>query len=198
MAGKLVTGIANWTILDVTDTSGTKALTQAEAESHVIKATGTLVGNLTITIPDVDAPEGTMWMIRNLTSGGFTTTVKTVSGTGQLVTQGQNLLLISDGTNLDTFTTDFREMVRGNKGTAPVTLTQNYSTADPTLAAYTPDDESGAYTGIDNLQGGTVYATNANLTALKDAYENLRGLTEDLAQFVNSIVDDEQAFGLKG
>lgn len=36
------------------------------------------------------------------------------------------------------------------------------------------DDESSAYTGIDNAQGGSVYATVADLNALRVAYEDLR------------------------
>ena len=79
----------------------------------------------------------------------------------------------------------------------PAALTQTYSTADRTLSAYTADNESGAYTGIDNLQAGTVYATVADLNALRVAYENLRAFTEDLAQHHNAVVDDLQAYGLE-
>lgn len=49
-----------------------------------------------------------------------------------------------------------------------------------TLNAYTTDAESGAYTGIDNAQAGTVYATVADLNALRTAYENLRAMVDDL------------------
>lgn len=76
-------------------------------------------------------------------------------------------------------------------------LTQTYATADRTLSAYTADNESAAYTGIDNAQAGTVYAQLADLNNLRTAYENLRALTEDLAQFVNAVVDDLQAYGLE-
>lgn len=76
-------------------------------------------------------------------------------------------------------------------------LTQTYSTADRTLSAYTPDAESSAYTGIDNAQGGSVYATLADLNALRVAVENLRAFTEDGVQFLNAMVDDMQAYGLE-
>jgi len=46
--------------------------------------------------------------------------------------------------------------------------------------AYTADNESGAYTGIDNLQVGSVYAQLTDLNALRVAYENLRVAYEDL------------------
>ena len=55
--------------------------------------------------------------------------------------------------------------------------------ADDTLSAYTSDDESASYTGIDNAQGGAVYATVADLNALRTAYENLRAFAEDLASY---------------
>lgn len=78
----------------------------------------------------------------------------------------------------------------------PSAYTQTYSTADKTLGAYTADDESAAYTGIDNAQAGTVYAQVADVNALRVAYENLRAFVEDLAAFSNSQVDDLQSLGL--
>lgn len=90
----------------------------------------------------------------------------------------------------------------GFYGTAPVAqpaaFTQTYSTADRTLGAYTPDSESGAYTGIDNLQAGTPYAQLTDLNALRVAYENVRAFVEDIAQMLNALVDDHQALGLAG
>lgn len=80
--------------------------------------------------------------------------------------------------------------------TRPAAYTQSYATADHTLAAYTPDAESSAYTGQNNAQPGAVYATVADLNALRTAYENLRVFSEDLAQLVNAAVDDLQALGL--
>lgn len=79
----------------------------------------------------------------------------------------------------------------------PSALTQSYSTASRTHAAYTADNESGAYTGVDNLEAGTVYATVADLNALRVAYENLRAHHESTAQFVNTLADDLQANGLE-
>jgi len=76
--------------------------------------------------------------------------------------------------------------------------TQTYSTADRTLSAYTADNESGAYTGIDNAQAGSVYATLTDLNALRTAYENLRAFVEDIAGMLNSTVDDLQALNLVG
>jgi hypothetical protein len=49
-----------------------------------------------------------------------------------------------------------------------------------TLAAYTSDGQGSAYTGIDNAQAGTVYATVADLNQLRVAYETLRASYDDL------------------
>ena len=89
----------------------------------------------------------------------------------------------------------------GFYGTAPASqpaaLTQTYSTSDRTLSAYTADDESSAYTGIDNAQAGVVYAQVSDLNALRTAYENLRAFVEDGIQFLNALTDDMQLNGLE-
>lgn len=54
------------------------------------------------------------------------------------------------------------------------------TTIQQILAAYTTDSESIAYTGIDNAQVGTVYATVADLNLLRAAYETLRASYDDL------------------
>jgi len=84
-----------------------------------------------------------------------------------------------------------------NPGRVPWTAlnsyTQAYSTADRTISAYTADSESSTYTGIDNAQGGSVYAQLADLNALRTAYENLRALAEDTTQALNAVIDDLQS-----
>lgn len=108
----------------------------------------------------------------------------------------------ASGTTLQTLATvaEFGPATIGFYGVTPVArpaaYTQTYSTADRTLAAYTADNESAAYTGIDNAQVGTVYAQLTDLNALRTAYENLRAFVEDLAQHHNSVLDDLQAVGL--
>lgn len=77
----------------------------------------------------------------------------------------------------------------------PSAYTQTFSTADKTLGAYTADNEGSAYSGIDNLQGGSVYAQVADLNALRTAYENLRAFVEDGIQFMNAMCDDLQSEG---
>lgn len=63
--------------------------------------------------------------------------------------------------------------------------------AKQVMNPYTSDDESAAYSGIDNAQGGLVYAKHADISALRAAYENLRVYVEEA---VNKI----QVYGLLG
>lgn len=87
-------------------------------------------------------------------------------------------------------------------GGAPVAkaaaYTQTFATTSRTMNAYTADDESAAYTGVDNTQVGSVYATVADLNALRVAVENLRASHENRQQVINSVVDDLQALNLVG
>lgn len=79
--------------------------------------------------------------------------------------------------------------------TPAATFVQGYATASATTGAYTPDDESAAYTGIASGVGGTPYAQLTDLNALRTAVENLRALSEDQAQMLNALIDFLQARG---
>lgn len=115
------------------------------------------------------------------------------------ITDGQNIVCGStSGNKVGTATTQKIGFWNAAPVVRPSAYTQTYSTADKTLGAYTADDESAAYTGIDNAQAGTVYATVANLNALRTAYENLRLFCEDAVKMLNSVVDDGQAIGIWG
>lgn len=71
-------------------------LTAAEARAGALKFTGALTGNINVIVPG--GPQ--QWAVYNSTSGSYTLTVKTASGTGFAVTQGGAFLVIADGTNV--------------------------------------------------------------------------------------------------
>lgn len=100
------------------------------------------------------------------------------------------------GTKLGTATTEKIGFWNATPVVRPSAWTQTFATADKTISAYTSDPESSAYTGIDNLQAGAVYATVADLNALRVAYENLRAMAEDVQQGLNALIDDMQTIGL--
>jgi len=65
-------------------TGGVRVLTTAEATKSVIVLSGALVANQQIVLPN----QYRRWLIVNTTTGAFTTTVKTASGSGVNVPQG--------------------------------------------------------------------------------------------------------------
>lgn len=109
---------------------------------------------------------------------------------------GAFVLGTSSGTKIGTATNQKIGFWNKTPIVQPSAYTQTYSTADKTIGAYTPDDESGAYTGIDNAQGATPYAQVSEMNELRVAYENLRAFVEDGIQALNSVIDDLQATGL--
>lgn len=80
----------------------------------------------------------------------------------------------------------------------PNSYTQTFSTASRTMNSYTADNESVAYTGIDNAQVGSVYAQLADLNALRVAVENLRATVENRQEVLNAVIDDHQSIGFFG
>jgi hypothetical protein len=101
MGGVITTGLVKGSKLTLSVAgSANVALTTDQAQNAVHEYTGALTGNINVTIPDAVATGGAKWTIFNNTTGLFTLTVKTVSGTGVVVQQGQKAELYSDATNL--------------------------------------------------------------------------------------------------
>jgi len=67
-----------------------------EAKNAIVTCTGLLTGSINLIVPN----EARKYVIYNNTTGAFTLTVKTVSGTGIAVAQTETALLYSDGTNI--------------------------------------------------------------------------------------------------
>lgn len=70
--------------------------TLGDWHNHVLRLTGTLTANSVVNLP---AREKT-YLVYNATTGSYTLTVKTTSGTGVVVAQGAWALLVCDGTNI--------------------------------------------------------------------------------------------------
>lgn len=76
--------------------TGTYVATLAESRYAVTKLTGSLSGNRDYVIPTRDK----LYIIHNATTGAFTVTVKTASGTGVIVEQGFKAIVYCDGVNV--------------------------------------------------------------------------------------------------
>jgi hypothetical protein len=95
--------IAGYQSLAVNATTGlTLAFTDgaiSTGKNAVINLTGTLSGNVNVTVPD--AIEKTYLVNNQVTMGTFTLTFKTTSGTGIKLAQGNRYVLYADGTNVN-------------------------------------------------------------------------------------------------
>lgn len=72
-------------------------LTTTEAQHAVLKLTGVLTANIQVIVPS----KSKQWSVYNSTSGSYTLTVKTASGSGVAVAQGSSVPLYCDGTNVN-------------------------------------------------------------------------------------------------
>lgn len=100
------------------------------------------------------------------------------------------LATVVTGTSTVTSVTDERIAFAAIGAATGLTLVQTYATTGTTLAAYTPDDESAAYTGAADSE-----AKLADLNALRTAVENLRASHESLLKCFNALVDALQTRG---
>ncbi|MDE3023319.1 MAG: hypothetical protein KGI54_15970 [Pseudomonadota bacterium] len=64
--------------------------------NEIINLTGAITANINVIVPAVAG----LWTFKNGTTGAFTLTVKTTSGTGVVLTQGYTAILYCDGTNV--------------------------------------------------------------------------------------------------
>ena len=71
-------------------------LTATQAGNAVFVFTGTLTTNTTVFFPNA----AKTFVVANRTTGAYTLTISTLSGTGVVVDQGYNAELVSDGTNV--------------------------------------------------------------------------------------------------
>ena len=97
----------------------------SNGKNQVIKLTGTITSNVDVIVPN-DATSGTppqkTYIVENATTGAFTVTFKTQSGTGATwsATNKGKKILYSDGTNIVDVTADLGEI-----STGPITATGN-------------------------------------------------------------------------
>jgi len=96
----------------------------SNGKNQVLKLTGTITGNVNVTIPD--SIEKT-YLVENATTGAFTVTFKTTSGTGATwsATDKGYKILYSDGTNVVDITADLGDITAGDVTSGGITATGN-------------------------------------------------------------------------
>jgi microcystin-dependent protein len=201
----------------IATTSGTVTLTNVDytndqAKKRVIRCTGTLVGNLTIVIPNA----AKTYLLINATAGAFTVSLKTSAGTAKTVTQSTSAELYCDGSDNVTFITPMANPTTGAPASASggaassisVTPTGNLSSTDAQAAfaeLQTDIDNrqplSAELTAIDAVTPtkGTIYAGNGSAPAalavgadytspLADASQST-GLRYAFVQPIGAVID---------
>lgn len=110
-AGSVVTGYTDerdhvgpvdgmYTVAGLTNANVT--LTAPQGGARILKATGTLTGNVNIVVPlNVH-----MWVLDNSTTGAFTLTFIGATGSGVVVGSGKHCIAYADGTNVNRVTAD--------------------------------------------------------------------------------------------
>lgn len=109
----------------VTMTSANVTLTPLQYGKPIIVITGTLTANLNLIFPAIVNE----WTVINRTTGAFTITCKTASGTGPVVNTAA--LIVGDGTNIQSAVNDAISLLGENVAHAA-------GTADALTAAFTP------------------------------------------------------------
>ncbi|MFM0060629.1 hypothetical protein PQR64_33900 [Paraburkholderia phytofirmans] len=131
-------------------------LTSVQAGNSILVFTGALTANIAVIVP---ASSKTM-IVENLTSGAFSLTVKTASGTGVAVTQGKTQELFCDGTNVLLSSSDFVNVALTGTPTAPTPPIGDNSTKISTTAFVQQNGRNVA--GVIPLSAATTL-TNANV-----------------------------------
>jgi len=96
----------------------------SNGKNQVLRLTGTITTNVNVVIPD--SIEKT-YLVENATSGAFTVTFKTTSGTGATwsTTDKGYKILYSDGTNIVDITADLGDITAGDITSGAITATGN-------------------------------------------------------------------------
>jgi hypothetical protein len=129
-------------------TNANVTLTAPQAAKEIITLSGTLTGNVQIIFP----PWEDQWLIANNTSGAFTITCKTASGTGVSVPQGVTTVIYGDGTNIDLVGSS----ISSNTGSVANTLALRDGSAGLTAASFNSTSDRRLKKNIRRIRGGSL------------------------------------------
>ena len=127
----------------------------SNGKNQVLKLTGTISGNVSVTIPD--SIEKT-YNVENSTSGAHTVTFKTTSGTGVTwsATDKGKKILYSDGTNIEEGVTSTGSLITGDITTNTIYTSNLTVTNNTNVSGITISDNVTAANNITTTAGNMV------------------------------------------
>ena len=127
----------------------------SNGKNQVLKLTGTISGNVDVTIPD--SIEKT-YIVENATSGAHTVTFKTTSGTGVTwsATDKGKKILYSDGTNIEEGVTSTGSLITGDITTNTIYTSNLTVTNNTNVSGITISDNVTAANNITTTAGNMV------------------------------------------
>ena len=160
------TGGAGWTSLafegsqSISVTSADVTLTQLQSAYPILIISGAQTAARNLIFPAIVGE----WIVQNNTTGAFTLTAKTASGTGVTLTQGQSTYVYGDGTNI--YFADSAKVASFNGRVGTVTLN---ATDVTTALGYIPvnkagDTMSGSLTNSSGFVGPLTGNVTGNVT----------------------------------
>lgn len=185
--GQAVNSVFDFISINVAGT-GDYTLSGAELNRIAYEFTGVLTGNRNIIVP---ASVQQYW-VDNQTTGAFTLTVKTASGTGIAVSQGSRTILYCDGTdvvNAETILVNLPAIVQGDilyGASAGVLATLAKDASATRYLSNTGSSNNPAWAQIDLTNGVTGDLPFANLA--QGSGFSVLGVTASLTADVASIV----------
>lgn len=142
-----------------------------ESRSAMLELTGTLTGNRDVYIPAVSKS----YIVRNNTSGAYSSTVRVAGGTGYAIPQGEAHLIYCDSVSVREVRgptqTQFTSISTTNITGVNVSVTGNIS-----AAVVSATNIIGSAVSATTITGGTVSASNINVGATVSA-THLQGQT---------------------
>jgi hypothetical protein len=176
----------------VASSGGTVTLIPTQYGTPILLLTGALVSNATYVVPN-----NGWWVVSNRTTGAFTATVRTNTGSGVLIDQGYTAIVIADGTNVVFAQNDFNSItLLGNCIAVTQALSDNSNRLATTafvqaqLALYLP------LTGGEIT--GSLVVDNTFAAVSTSVLFTSSSATINLPQFVFNGTDTSMAFNASG
>ena len=165
----------------------TVTLSDSESSFAIIEFQGTLSGNIDVKTASNDTKP---YIIFNNTSGSYTLTFKSNSGTGVVITQGQKSIVYGDGSNIVEATSPANSFSASKTITLSGVVSGSVATdfsSDPTITTSIVD---GSIVNADINTSAAIDASKiADGSVSNTEFQRLDGVTSDIQTQINNKID---------